>query len=170
MGIFYPITIPEINDGGEFSLATLSSKVTGVLNSTIHVVKTVVPIDVTIDKPALFTQPLLQSSMGVLIGITGDIRGRLIIEGNPTVFGGVGEIMFGMPLEGEMLESFTGEFGNMIAGNLSTQLSQKGINIDITPPTVLVGQTKIYGFEKAFRVPIQVETMGEMQIILMIEM
>ncbi|MDX8362925.1 MULTISPECIES: chemotaxis protein CheX [Bacillaceae] len=151
-------------------MATLSSKVTGVLNSTIHVVKTVVPIDVTIDKPALFTQPLLQSSMGVLIGITGDIRGRLIIEGNPTVFGGVGEIMFGMPLEGEMLESFTGEFGNMIAGNLSTQLSQQGINIDITPPTVLVGQTKIYGFEKAFRVPIQVEAMGEMQIILMIEM
>lgn len=122
-----------------------------------------------IDKPSLFTQPFTQMSISVLIGMTGDLRGRLMIEGHETMFGNIGETMFGMPLEGEMLKSFTGELGNMIAGNLATIVSQKGITIDITPPTVLVGQTKIYGFDKAFRVPIHFENKGELQLILTID-
>lgn len=40
--------------------------------------------------------------------------------------------MFGMPLEGAMLESFTGEFGNMIAGNLCTFTGQHDLELDIT--------------------------------------
>ena len=51
----------------------------------------------------------------MLIGITGDVKGLLVLEGNEIVFGGIGEAMFGMPLEGEMLGSFSGELGNMIA-------------------------------------------------------
>ena len=74
-----------------------------------------------------------------------------------------------MALEGEMLESFAGELGNMIAGSLSTFISQKGINMDITPPTVLVGQTKVYGFSKAFRLPIEITNVGSILIVLMVE-
>jgi chemotaxis protein CheX len=149
---------------------SLSEKVTIILNGTIEAVKGVIPLQLTVDRPTLFAAPLIQSSMGVLIGMTGDVRGRLVIGGDMSTFGSIGEMMFGMTLEGEMLQSFTGELGNMIAGSLATNLSQKEIIMDITPPTVLVGQAKLYGFDKAFRVPILIEGIGEIQIILMIEL
>lgn len=148
---------------------TLTANVTNVLNGTIEAVKSVIPASLHIESPSLFSEPVVQSSIGVLIGMTGDIRGRLIIEADHSVFSGIGEMMFGMPIEGEMLESFTGELGNMIAGNLSTHVSQKNIIMDITPPTVIVGQSKMYGFDKAFRVPVQFEDKKELQIILMLE-
>lgn len=147
----------------------LGEKITTILNGTIESIRSVIPLTMAIDKPSLFTQPFTQMSISVLIGMTGDLRGRLMIEGHETMFGNIGETMFGMPLEGEMLKSFTGELGNMIAGNLATIVSQKGITIDITPPTVLVGQIKIYGFDKAFRVPIHFENKGELQLILTID-
>ncbi|WP_075982072.1 chemotaxis protein CheX [Bacillus massilinigeriensis] len=149
---------------------TLSKYITDILNGTIESVKAVLPFEVAVEKPSLFTQPFTQHSVGVLIGMTGDLRGRIIINGEESIFGKIGEGMFGMALEGEMLESFAGELGNMIAGNLSTSISEKGFEMDITPPTVLVGQTKVYGFEKAFRLPIQMENIGALEVILMIEM
>lgn len=147
----------------------LTKNVTDILNGTIDSVKSVLPFELAVDKPSLFTQPFTQHSIGVLIGMTGDIRGRIIIDGNEQVFGRIGEGMFGMALEGEMLESFAGELGNMIAGNLSTTISQKGFDMDITPPTVLVGETKFYGFEKAFRLPIHIQALGTIELILTVE-
>ena len=41
--------------------------------------------------------------------------------------------MFGMSIEREMVESFTGELGNMVAGNLCTILEKEGL-ILIFPP------------------------------------
>lgn len=147
----------------------LSKLATDILNGTIQSVKGVLPFDVTIEKPSLFTQPYTQHSIGVLIGMTGDIRGRLIIDGNEETFGKIGEGMFGMAVEGEMLESFAGELGNMFAGTLSTFISQMEMEMDITPPTVLVGQAKIYGFERAFRLPITIHNVGTLIILLIIE-
>lgn len=152
----------------EFNV-TITKSVTDILNGTIESVKAVLPFEATIDKPSLFTQPFTQHSVGVLIGMTGDVRGRIIIDGDEHIFGKIGEAMFGMVLEGEMLESFAGELGNMIAGNLSTTIAQKGFEMDITPPTVLVGQTKVYGFEKAFRLPIHIANIGTLEIVLMVE-
>lgn len=149
---------------------TLTKSVTDILNGTIESVKAVLPFDVTIDKPSLFTQPYTQHAIGVLIGMTGDVKGRVIIEGDETTFGKIGEGMFGMFLEGEMLESFAGELGNMIAGNLSTNISQRGFEMDITPPTVLVGQTKVYGFNRAFRLPIHIANVGVIEIVLAVEL
>ena len=148
---------------------TLTKSVTDILNGTIESVKTVLPLEITIEKPSLFTEPYTQNSMGVLIGMTGDAKGRIIIDGTEVVFGKIGEAMFGMVLEGQMLESFAGELGNMIAGSLSTYISQRGFNMDITPPTVLVGQTKVSGFTKAFRLPINITNIGSLLIVLMVE-
>lgn len=149
---------------------TLTKSVTDILNGTIESVKSVIPFEVTVDKPSLFTQPFTQHSIGVLIGMTGDVRGRVIIDGEEQVFGKIGEGMFGMFLEGEMLESFAGELGNMIAGNLSTNISQRGFDMDITPPTVLVGQTKVYGFNRAFRLPIHIADVGVLEVVLAVEL
>ncbi len=148
---------------------TLSKHIQTILNGTIESVKGVIPFEISWETPAIFTQPFALHSFGVLVGMTGDVRGRLMIDGEESVFSGIGEGMFGMAIEGEMLESFAGELGNMIAGTLSTSISLQGMEMDITPPTVLVGQTKIYGFEKAFRLTISVHNVGNLNIILMIE-
>jgi chemotaxis protein CheX len=151
-------------------MSLVGEKVTTILNGTIEAAKGVIPLQFTIDQPSLFTAPLTQSPISVLIGMTGDVCGRLVIEGDVSSFSYIGEMMFGMALEGEILQSFTGELGNMIAGNLATNLSKKGISIDITSPTVLVGQTKRCGLDKAFQIPIFIEGIGEIQIILMIDL
>ena len=107
--------------------------------------------------------------MGVLIGLVGDLKGRIIIDGSPEIFGSIGSAMFGMSLEGPMLESFTGELGNMIAGNLCTFVGQDNLELDITPPTVMVGNTKLYGFQQAFHIPATIEDIGDISILYTID-
>jgi len=85
----------------------------------------------------VITQYIHSEELGVLIGLTHDLHGRLIIEGRVPVFQILSEAMYGMKLTGAMLESFVGELGNMIAGNMSTRLAEQGAHVEISPPTLL---------------------------------
>ncbi|BCB04473.1 chemotaxis protein CheX [Bacillus sp. KH172YL63] len=147
----------------------LTKSVTDILNSSVQAIKSVIPMNIDVKQPSLLTEPFSQHKIGVLIGFTGGVRGRMIVDGEEESFQALGASMFGMPLEGEMLESFAGELGNMIAGNLATLLAQAGHSLDITPPTVIVGQSKMYGFDKALKLPITIENVGDFLVILMIE-
>ena len=140
-----------------------------LIDGTLAAVQTVFPVPITVENTEVLGTGMLHSQMGVLIGITGQVRGRLFIEAKPAVFSAVGELMFGMPLTGEMLESFVGELGNMIAGNMSTHVSTKGVHIDITPPTVLVGETKLSGYDTALSIPAQIQDIGTLHIVLMVD-
>ncbi|MEE1130635.1 MAG: chemotaxis protein CheX [Caryophanon sp.] len=146
-----------------------SKHIQTILNGTIQALKTIIPLEVTMGAPTMTTEPYEQQEMGVLIGIVGDLKGRIILDSTPASFSNIGNMMFGMPLEGEMLESFTGEFGNMMAGNLCTQVGQNGLELDITPPTVMVGHTKLYGFQKAFQLKVTIATVGDITILLTID-
>ncbi|MGD6845069.1 chemotaxis protein CheX [Bacillus infantis] len=148
---------------------SLTKSIEDIISGTIESIKSVFPFESSVEAPAQFSQPFTQHSIGVLVGITGDLRGRIIIDGEEQVFSKIGEAMFGMLMEGEMLESFSGELGNMIAGNLSIYLSGQGLQIDITPPTVLVGETKVYGFEKAYSLSVKIAVAGELMVVLMLE-
>lgn len=88
----------------------------------------------------------VEIKMGVIIGLTGNIKGKLILSGVEATFQGISEMMYGMRLDGLMLESFTGELGNMIGGNFSIGLSQINVKIDITAPTILQGNARISGY------------------------
>ncbi|WP_163972061.1 chemotaxis protein CheX [Oceanobacillus halotolerans] len=142
--------------------------ITEILNGTYSSLKAVVPINYELSKPKLVEQSI-HIQFGVLIGITGDIKGKLVLDGQTSIFGSVGETMFGMPLEGEMLTSFSGELGNMIAGGLSTNVAESGINIDITSPTIVQGNTKLSGYKKALHVSVNLENVGEMGICLLLD-
>ena len=96
---------------------TQTKNVTDVLNSTIEALQSVLPFTIIIDSPKLFKSPIAGHTVGVLIGITGDIKGRMIIDAEKEIISKIGEGMFGMPLQEEMFESFAGELGNMLAGN-----------------------------------------------------
>lgn len=146
-----------------------SKHIQTILNGTIHSLKIILPMGIEILPPSIASEPYKQEEMGVLIGIVGDFKGRIIIDSSSTTFGSIGAAMFGMPLEGEMLESFTGELGNMIAGNLCTHAVAADLTLDITPPTVMVGHTDLYGFKQAFRLAGTLESGGNITILLMID-
>jgi chemotaxis protein CheX len=138
-----------------------------LLDSAIASVSQVITAPTEIQPANVYKKSVIQSEIGVLVGITGDVSARIVIEGDCQTFSKLGEAMFGMPLEGEMLHSFVGEIANMIAGNTSTFIFQKGRNIDITPPTVMVGQFQLYGFEQGISVSFDITNVGIINIILL---
>lgn len=148
---------------------TVSKHIQTILNGTIQSIRSVIPVNLSYKPPTLLSQPYDVMEMAVLIGMVGDLKARIIIDATSQYFSTVGSSMFGMPLEGKMLESFTGELGNMIAGNLCTIASQEGLEIDITPPTVIVGQSNLYGFQHAFSLSIELTDIGLMTVILIID-
>lgn len=148
---------------------SLTSVVTDILNGTIESVETVIPHPITRKAPFVINAPVIQSELGVLVGIAGAVPGRLMVLANTQVFVALATSMFGVTLEGDMLESFVGELGNMIGGNMCTAVSNQGLLLEVTPPTVLVGETKLTGFGKAICIPIQIETIGELEVILALQ-
>lgn len=148
---------------------TLSKYVQQVLNGTVQSISTVLPLETEISAPSMIENSFKQKEISVLIGLVGDLKSRIIIDTSLDKVSEIGELMFGMPIEGEMLESFCGEMGNMIAGNLCTTLEQEGLKLDISPPTVMVGTAKITGFKKAFQLPVVFEDETEMKVLLTID-
>lgn len=148
---------------------TDASKVQRILNSTIQSLTTVIPVHFDVLAPSLTTQPYEQKELSVLIALLGDIRGRLIIDTDEGTVSKIGEAMFGMKIEGGMIESFTGELGNMVAGNLCTLLEKEAMTLDISPPTVLTGAAKFHGFSQAFKLPLSFAEPTDTHVLLTID-
>lgn len=139
-----------------------------LLNGAIESVHQVIPLKPTILKAeGKFNS--IDLNYGVLIGFIGDIQGKFMFVGEKETFAKIGEVMFGMPVEGEMLTSFSGELGNMISGNLSTQINSQGWTIDITYPTMMEGTTRIRGFKNAIKLPVEYEEVGRLNIYLLLD-
>lgn len=146
-----------------------SKNVQMILNGTISSLTTVIPVKLDVLAPSLTVQPYEQKELSVLIGLIGGIKGRLIIDTSVEAVSTIGQAMFGMTIEGEMVESFTGELGNMVAGNLCTLLEKDGFILDISPPTVMTGTTKLFGFKQAFKLPVVLEGGTKLTVLLTID-
>ena len=147
---------------------TSSKHITTLLNGTIQSVTQTVPFDIQVGKPSTGTDEL-HTQFGVLIGITGDVKGQIFFSGKRDAFSTVGQAMFGMELEGEMFKSFCGELGNMITGGLATIISNEGVTIDITSPTMMEGDMKLTGFKRSLKVPLSFEATNELSIYLLLD-
>lgn len=148
---------------------SLAKNVHRILNGTMTSLSTVLPLPVKAMSPALVRGSYEQKEISVLIGLVGDVSGKIIIDTKVNKIDEIGQAMFGMAIEGEMLKSFGGELGNMIAGNLCTILEKEGIQLDISTPTVVLGETSITGFSQAFKLPVAFEDKTEMQLLLTID-
>jgi chemotaxis protein CheX len=146
---------------------TTTSPITALLNATLASIHELASIET--GKPSMASAPIMQTDYGVLIGIVGDVKGRIFILGESKVFAHAGLAMYGMELEGEMLESFVGEFGNSVAGHAATKLYDQAVKIDITPPTTMQGNVKLGGFSKAIQVPFLMTNGAQGQLVLAVE-
>lgn len=146
-----------------------SSYITGVINSVIEAMRKVISLDFERGAPKLVENFIEQTDMSVLVGVIGELSGRLVIEAKKDVFITLAERMFGASVTGEILESFVGEFGNMIAGNTALELSNNGLKVNISPPTILSGHTRLSGFDKGIMLPFNFPAIGELRVIVVVE-
>ena len=103
-------------------------------------------MEMKIGRPYVKTTVFQSDSVIIMIGVTGEMRGQVMISFTTSKACQVASgMMMGMPVPelDDMAMSAISELGNMIMGNAATILSTKGIGIDITPPTVCRGAMKI---------------------------
>ncbi|MCT4598352.1 MAG: chemotaxis protein CheX [Vallitalea sp.] len=105
--------------------------------------KDVCQLETKLQKPYLKEAVYEGDVLVIIIGITGDIKGQVILSFNvSTACMIASKMMMGMSVDdlNDMARSAISELSNMILGNAATLLSQKGLVIDITPPSVCLGK------------------------------
>lgn len=107
------------------------------------VLKQIASLDAKLGKVFLKTAPYKSEDIIIMVGLTGKIRG----QANFSMKKGfamkiASSMMMGMPVSefDELSKSAISELANMIMGNAATILYNKGINVDITPPALLMGE------------------------------
>lgn len=111
------------------------------LLSTTKVMKDMCLVDVKLGQPSMKAANFTTDTVIIMIGITGEIRGQVLITFSPTTSCDIASRMMMMPVTSldEISISAISELGNMILGNAATILSTKGVEIDITPPSICRG-------------------------------
>jgi len=107
------------------------------------VLKQVTNMDAILGKVFLRSSPYKGESILIFVGITGKMRGQAIFTMTKNVaFKIASAMMFGAPVNelNEISRSALSELTNMILGNTATILYNKGIGIEITPPSLLLGE------------------------------
>lgn len=100
-------------------------------------------LETRLQKPYLKEAMYEGDVLAVIIGITGNIKGQVILSLNITTACNIAsKMMMGMQVDelNDMAKSAISELSNMILGNAATVLSQKGLSVDITPPSVCLGK------------------------------
>lgn len=117
----------------------------------------------------LKASPFAANHVVIIVGLAGTFKGQVYFSiDEKTACGIASKMMMGMevPFLDEMAKSAIAELGNMILGNVCTEFSNQGIILDITPPTVMVGQDMQISTKgvETFCVPLLLEGVGTMDI------
>ncbi len=111
------------------------------LIAATKVLKDVVKVDTKIDKPYTKDAVFGNQSLLIMLGVTGEMSGQVILSFDNSVALDIASKMCMMQLSelDALAESAISELCNMVLGNTATVFSTKGIEIDITPPTICKG-------------------------------
>lgn len=107
------------------------------------VLKQIAFLDAKLGSVYLKTAPYRSEDIIILIGLTGKIRGQAIFSMNRELGMKIAScMMMGMEVTelDELSKSAISELANMIMGNAATLLYNRGINVEITPPSLLLGE------------------------------
>ena len=123
-------------------MAGLSAEIINpFLSAGMQMLNDVAQVATTIGKPTAKEAKFSKDTIVIMIGITGEMKGQVMLAFPNELACKVAGNMCMMEVT-EMSEIFMSaicELGNMIMGNAATIFSTKGIGIDITPPTICVG-------------------------------
>lgn len=107
------------------------------------ILRDVCQLETKLQKPYLKEAEYKGDLVAVIIGVTGNIKGQVILSISiETACNIASKMMMGMPVDAlnDMAKSAISELSNMILGNAATNLSQKGLTVDITPPSICLGK------------------------------
>lgn len=108
-----------------------------------NVFKETADLDTELGKPFLKQSPYTGKTMVIMVGLTGQIRGQAVFSMDLDAACAIASaMMMGAEVNemDEMSKSAISELTNMILGNTATIFYKNGVAIDITPPTVLMGE------------------------------
>lgn len=112
-----------------------------LLKASVKVIQDACRMDVTIGRPSIAQAAFTDDELLILMGITGEMKGQAILD-----FPNVSALkiasamcMMELPQLDELAQSALCELCNMVMGNTATLYSLGGISIDITPPTLCMG-------------------------------
>lgn len=105
------------------------------------VLKDMVGVTTRVGKPCLKDTVFDKDSLLVMLGVTGEMTGQVILDFSQSSAIDLASRMCNMQLNelNELGESAICELCNMILGNTATVFSTKGYTIDITPPVLCKG-------------------------------
>jgi len=112
------------------------------ISASQAVLRDLCQIETTLGKPYLTDASYEGDSLLIIVGITGELRGQVLISMSfQTACDVASKMMMGMPVPelNDMAKSAVSELANMILGNSATIFSKKGIALDITPPSLAMG-------------------------------
>ena len=133
------------------------------IKASTEILTQMTQIKFQVGKPTLKPSPHNANNIIILIGITGDIKGQAMLSFDETMALSIVSKMMGeTPVQelDEIGKSALAELGNMILGNSATLLFNSGIKVDITPPTLMIGDNVTISTDQleAINVPIHTES------------
>ncbi|NJD01565.1 MAG: chemotaxis protein CheX [Ruminiclostridium sp.] len=138
------------------------------------VLRQIASINAKLGKVYLKDSPYKSDSILILVGLTGSIRGQAIFSMSRNLAMSIASsMMFGMPVVelDEISISAISELTNMILGNAATLLYNRGTSIEITPPSLLMGDNMTISQSKmkTVCVPLLLENDGVIELDISIE-
>jgi chemotaxis protein CheX len=138
------------------------------LMAAVSIFKDACQMELKVGKPYVKTTEFENDSVIIMIGVTGEMRGQVLIALTyQKALEIASKMMMGMPVTelDDMSTSAISELGNMIMGNAATILSTKGVGIDITPPTLVRGAMKLtQNYTKNICIPLSNEAGVAMEL------
>jgi chemotaxis protein CheX len=112
------------------------------IEASQSVLKMMLGIDVKLGKVYLKSSPYMGDSAMIIVGLTGKIRGQAVFCMSKKIAIYIASIMMGgieLNELDEIAKSAISELTNMILGNTATILEKAGVNVEITPPSFVMG-------------------------------
>jgi chemotaxis protein CheX len=139
------------------------------INVSVSLIKMICNADVNRGQIFIKNSPFTAKSVVIIIGVAGEFKGQVFFSMDESTACKIASaMMFGMEVNAleEMAKSAIAELGNMIMGNVSTEFYNNGIKIDITPPTIMVGNDMAVSTKgvKTICVPLLLDNIGEIEI------
>lgn len=116
----------------------------------------------------------VNTDITAVVGVVGQIRGNIAYSmSEDTAKRIVSSMMMGMPVDqlDDMERSAIGEFANMVTGNASILLSNTGLEVDITPPSIIFGRDIYFIISSVETLSIDMETpLGKIEVNIGLEL
>lgn len=111
-----------------------------------------------VGKPYIRSSSFTSDSIVIMIGVTGEMQGQVMLAFKKSVALAIASKMMFMEVTqlDELSTSAICELANMIMGNASTVFSTKNIGIDITPPSMCAGDFTVSGMVANMCIPIYI--------------